>query len=45
MDQPVASPEKVPVRPDVPAFERGLWDRAWFIVLLLSGLGGGGQIK
>ena len=38
MSQPVANLEKVPIPPDAPAFERGLWNRAWFIVLLCLAL-------
>jgi hypothetical protein len=34
MNNPATSPEITPRPPDAPAFERGLWNRAWFMILL-----------
>jgi len=38
MSNPDLKPIFQPLQPDAPAFERGLWSRAWFVVLLCLAL-------
>ena len=38
MSNPDLKPKFPPLSPDAPVFERGLWGRAWFIVLLCLAL-------
>ena len=38
MSHPDLKPNLPPLQPDAPVFERGLWSRAWFIVLLCLAL-------
>ncbi|HEY5041106.1 MAG TPA: hypothetical protein VIK53_03815 [Verrucomicrobiae bacterium] len=34
MNEPAAIPKIAPLPPDAPVFERGLWGRTWFMILL-----------